>query len=402
MTHTRRKVCLLGATGSIGQSCLDLIAEHPTRFALHSASAHSDVEGMVAIVARFRPAEVAMSLPEAARTLADRLRAEGYGEVRVHVGPTGLAEIAADPATEMVVAGIVGIAGLASVWAAAQAGKTILLANKEALVCAGGLLVALCAKSGATVLPIDSEHNAIFQCLGLGYRCFSSPPEVLRLLLTASGGPFRTWEPEAIRRATVAQAVKHPNWSMGQKISVDSATMMNKGLEWIEAHWLFSMPMDQIQIVVHPESIIHSMVAYSDGSTLAQLGAPDMRTPIAHAMAWPQRMSAPSAALDWTALKALHFETPDPVKFPALRLVPQAMSAGASATICLNAANEGAVDAFLRGAIPFGAITDMVEQSLDSLSGRFSTPDSLEEVLEVDAQVRRGLQSLLSSAGSRA
>lgn len=396
MTHTPRPICLLGATGSIGQSCLDLIAQHPSRFVLKSASAHSDVEGMLRIVQLHRPMDVAMSNPEAAIQLSARLQAEGLSAVRVHPGPAALGRLAGDPATELVVAGIVGIAGLASVWSAAQAGKTILLANKEALVCAGGLLVALCAKTGATVLPIDSEHNAIFQCLGLGYRCFSQPAEVKRLLLTASGGPFRTWTAQAIRQATVAQAIKHPNWSMGQKISVDSATMMNKGLEWIEAYWLFSMPMDRIQIVVHPESIIHSMVEYSDGSTLAQLGAPDMRTPIAHAMAWPQRMAAPSPSLDWTQLQALHFELPDPVKFPALRLVPQAMQAGANATICLNAANEVAVDAFLRGAIPFGAITDAVDACLQGLAGKLPSPQGLDDVLAIDAEARRGVQALLA------
>jgi 1-deoxy-D-xylulose-5-phosphate reductoisomerase len=343
-----------------------------------------------------------MSNPEAATKLSERLRAEGFSAVRVHSGPAALAQLAADPATDMVVAGIVGIAGLSSVWAAAQAGKTILLANKEALVCAGSLLVALCAQTGATVLPIDSEHNAIFQCLGRDYRCFSQPVEVKRLLLTASGGPFRTWTVQAIRQATVAQAIKHPNWSMGQKISVDSATMMNKGLEWIEAYWLFAMPMDRIQIVVHPESIIHSMVEYSDGSTLAQLGAPDMRTPIAHAMAWPERMAAPSPSLDWTRLQALHFEAPDPVKFPALRLVPEAMQAGANATICLNAANEVAVDAFLRGGISFGAITDAVDACLQGLAGKLPSPKGLDDVLAIDAQARRSVQGMLGldAAGS--
>ena len=400
MTHPQRALCLLGATGSIGQSCLDLIAQHPTRFVLKAATAHSDVEGMLRIVHRHRPVDVAMSNPEAALQLSARLQAEGLSAVRVHSGPDALARLAGDPATEMVVAGIVGIAGLSSVWSAAQAGKTILLANKEALVCAGSLLVALCAKTGATVLPIDSEHNAIFQCLGLGYRCFSPPAEVKRLLLTASGGPFRTWTAQAIRQATVAQAIKHPNWSMGQKISVDSATMMNKGLEWIEAYWLFAMPMDRIQIVVHPESIIHSMVEYSDGSTLAQLGAPDMRTPIAHAMAWPERMAAPSPSLDWTQLQALHFEVPDPVKFPALRLVPQAMQAGAHATVCLNAANEVAVDAFLRGAIPFGAITDAVDACLQGVAGRLSAPQGLEDVLAIDAEARLAVQALLGLGGA--
>ena len=399
---TIRNVCLLGATGSIGQSTLDLIDAHPQKFRLHSASAYSDIEGMVRVIRRAHPKMVAMASLEAAVALESRLDAEGIVGVSVLAGPEGLNALAAASEVDIVVAGIVGIAGLSSVWAAAQAGKTILLANKEALVCAGALLVKVCAASGATVLPIDSEHNAIFQCLGLQYRCFVPPPEVRRLLLTASGGPFRTWSVDQIRVATVAQAIRHPNWSMGQKISVDSATMMNKGLEWIEAHWLFAMPMDRIQIVVHPESIIHSMVEYSDGSTLAQLGAPDMRTPIAHALAWPDRMGAPSPALDWAHLAALHFEQPDFTRFPAIRLAREAAELGAAATICLNAANEVAVAAFLRGEIPFGTITDTVEECLDRLAPKIASPRSLEEVMAIDHEVRAQLgasrpRSLLSA-----
>lgn len=390
-----RNVCLLGATGSIGQSTLDLIAAHPQRFRLYAAAAHTDVAGMLRVIAQGRPSLVAMASPDAAQALSAQLVAQGIGGVTVLSGTEGLNTLASAADTDMVVAGIVGIAGLSSVWAAAKAGKTILLANKEAVVCAGALLVKVCAQSGATILPIDSEHNAIFQCLGLQYRCFTRPPEVRRLLLTASGGPFRTWSVQQIRAATVAQAIKHPNWSMGQKISVDSATMMNKGLEWIEAHWLFAMPMDHIQIVVHPESIIHSMVEYSDGSTLAQLGAPDMRTPIAHAMAWPDRMSAPSPALDWAQLSALHFEQPDPERFPAIGLARQAMQAGATATICLNAANEVAVAAFLQGVIGFGAITDAVDDSLQKLASQMPAPQTLEDVMAIDQELRLRLAAAL-------
>jgi 1-deoxy-D-xylulose-5-phosphate reductoisomerase len=290
---------------------------------------------------------------------------------------------------DTVVAGIVGVAGLPSVWQAVAAGKRVLLANKEALVCAGGLLVSAARASGATILPIDSEHNAIFQALGAGYRCFERPEDVHRILLTASGGPFRQWPIEKMALATVEEAIAHPNWSMGRKISVDSATMANKGLEWIEAHWLFAMAPEEIEIVVHPESLIHSMVEFVDGSTLAQLGPPDMRTPIAHALAWPGRMTSGVTRLDWRSIQALHFEKPDPTRFPALSLVAACLQSGQAAANVFNAANEQAVDAFLGSRIRFGQIQELVGDVLSEMAGRLTEPGCLEDVVGLDGEARR-------------
>jgi 1-deoxy-D-xylulose-5-phosphate reductoisomerase len=288
------------------------------------------------------------------------------------------------------VAGIVGAAGLPSALSAARHGKTILLANKEALVMAGALMVDAAAHGGATVLPIDSEHNAIFQCLGENYRCFSRPAGITRLLLTASGGPFRQWEKDRIFQATVSEAIAHPNWSMGRKISVDSATMMNKGLELIEAHWLFAVPEQSIDVVVHPQSVIHSMVEFDDGSVLAQLGSPDMRTPIACAMSWPKRIATPVTKLDWTTAKQLDFEPPDDIRFPSLALARQTLQIGGAASAILNAANEIAVDAFLHERIRFGHIFRVVESTLlDLTSGVTAVPSSLEALLEIDREARR-------------
>jgi 1-deoxy-D-xylulose-5-phosphate reductoisomerase len=264
-----------------------------------------------------------------------------------------------------------------------------LLANKEARVMAGSLMVDAARKHGATIIPIDSEHNAIFQCLGDGYRCFTMPDGVTRLLLTASGGPFRTWDKPAIMNATVSQAIAHPNWSMGRKISVDSATMMNKGLELIEAHWLFAMPESRIDVVVHPQSVVHSMVEFSDGSTLAQLGSPDMRTPIACALSWPDRIDTKVERLNWASVKSLDFEPPDDDRFPSLALARQALRAGGAASAVLNAANEIAVDAFLQERLLFGQIFGVVESTLNHLHASASyAPTSIDALLDMDAQAR--------------
>ncbi|MGA1301067.1 MAG: 1-deoxy-D-xylulose-5-phosphate reductoisomerase [Burkholderiaceae bacterium] len=369
--NRRQRLAILGATGSIGASTLDLVRRHPDRFEVVALSAHRDHEGLLRLVEAFKPKVVCLSDPLAAEHFRQALGQSSQRHVFGLAGPEGLCELAGLAEVDTVVAGIVGVAGLPSVWRAVAAGKRVLLANKEALVCAGGLMVAQAASSGATILPIDSEHNAIFQALGPGYRCFEQPTDVRRILLTASGGPFRSW------------------WTMGKKITVDSATMANKGLEWIEAHWLFAMPPQDIEIVVHPESVIHSMVEFEDGSTLAQLGPPDMRTPIAHAMAWPQRINSGVTPLDWRAIKALHFEEPDPIRFPALGHVAACLEQGQAAGNVFNAANEQAVDAFLAGRIRFGQIQNLVGDVLSELVGRVADPTSVDDVIDIDSQARR-------------
>lgn len=385
---TVKRICLLGATGSIGKSTLDLIAQHPDQFELFSASANSDVEGMLRLVQAFKPTQVCMRDEAAGQRLSTQLKALGLAKTELLIGGQGLNNLAAHPSVDTVVAGIVGIAGLLPVWSAVSTGKSVLLANKEALVCAGELFVQAAKRSDARILPIDSEHNAIFQCLGSAYRCFTRPASVRRLLLTASGGPFRQWSPEAIRSATPEQAVKHPNWVMGPKISVDSATMMNKALELIEAHWLFAMPAAEIEVVIHPQSIIHSMVEFQDGSTLAQLGAPDMRTPIAHAMAWPHRIQSSVESLNWSQLRELQFEVPDNKRFPSLEFARHALASGPVASICLNATNEVMVARFLKGDCAFGAIFDQVEEGLSRFAGRFPIPTGLDDVMAIDTEVR--------------
>ncbi len=385
---TVKRICLLGATGSIGKSTLDLIAQHPDQFELFSASANSDVEGMLRLVQAFKPTQVCMRDEAAGQRLSTQLKALGLAKTELLIGGQGLNNLAAHSSVDTVVAGIVGIAGLLPVWSAVSTGKSVLLANKEALVCAGELFVQAAKRSDARILPIDSEHNAIFQCLGSAYRCFTRPASVRRLLLTASGGPFRQWSPEAIRSATPEQAVKHPNWVMGPKISVDSATMMNKALELIEAHWLFAMPAAEIEVVIHPQSIIHSMVEFQDGSTLAQLGAPDMRTPIAHAMAWPHRIQSSVESLNWSQLRELQFEVPDNKRFPSLEFARHALASGPVASICLNATNEVMVARFLKGDCAFGAIFDQVEEGLSRFAGRFPVPTGLDDVMAIDTEVR--------------
>jgi 1-deoxy-D-xylulose-5-phosphate reductoisomerase len=395
------QISVLGATGSIGQSTLDLVRQHPDQFCVRGLTAHQDVEGMLALIKTHRPALVAMADPTAAHQLTVAFKAAGLSGTEILAGETGLAAVAADPQAERIVAGIVGVAGLPSVWAAVTAGKTILLANKEALVCAGALLIEQARRCQATILPIDSEHNAMFQCLGADYRCFERPEGVEGLILTASGGPFRSWASADIEAAGVAQAIAHPNWVMGRKISVDSASLANKGLEFIEAHWLFSMPADRIQVVVHPQSLIHSMVAFADGSTLAQLGSPDMRTPIAHALAWPRRISAGVQSLRWDQITRLDFEQPDLRRFPALAMAQSSLASGPAATTIFNAANEQAVAVFLEGKMPFGMIPRAIAATLEGLAHQVEAPAQLEEVFDIDHRARDFCQKWLAKTVTR-
>lgn len=372
-----RKVSIFGATGSVGMSTLDLIQREPDQYDVLALTAHGDVNGLAA-VARQSGARIAViGKPECYEALKDALRGSG---VEVAAGEQALVDVA-QAGADWSMAAIVGCAGLRPTMAALKAGGTVALANKESLVSAGALMMDAAAHSGATLLPVDSEHNAIFQCLA-GSRL----EDVSRIILTASGGPFRTCSREEMRAITPAQAVAHPNWSMGAKISVDSATMMNKGLEFIEAAHLFPVGLDRIEILVHPQSIIHSMVEYRDRSTLAQLGSPDMRIPIASALAWPQRMATPCQPLDLTKIGRLDFEAPDPERFPALRLARHAAERGGVAPAILNAANEVAVAAFLAGAIGFLDIAMIVEDVLN----RYSAPDpnGIDDVLEADANAR--------------
>ncbi|HHH37949.1 MAG TPA: 1-deoxy-D-xylulose-5-phosphate reductoisomerase, partial [Sedimenticola sp.] len=338
---------VLGSTGSIGVSTLDVIARHPTRYRAVALTANRDVEGLFAQCRSHRPDYAVMADPEAALALERRIR-DAALPVRVLAGVEGLEAVAELPEVEQVMAAIVGAAGLLPALAAVRAGKRILLANKEALVVSGRLFMEAVERHGARVLPIDSEHNAVFQCMPPGFGQEGlEPVGVRRILLTASGGPFREASPEQLEQVTPDQACAHPNWSMGRKISVDSATMMNKGLEVIEACWLFHTGPEQVDVVLHPQSVIHSLVEYRDGSVLAQLGNPDMRTPIAHAMAWPGRIESGVASLDLFQVGRLDFEPPSPGRFPCLRLAYQAIEAGGSMPAVLNAANEVAVAAFL-------------------------------------------------------
>lgn len=380
-----RGVAILGSTGSIGVSTLDVIARHPERYQVVALSAHRDVQGMLDQCRQFRPSLAAMADPAAATALQRAVAAEGLG-VEVMAGPAGLDAVATHPDATDLMAAIVGAAGVLPTLAAVRLGRRILLANKEALVVSGALFMAAAKASGAQILPIDSEHNAVFQCLPPGFGGGLDRVGVEHILLTASGGPFRCRPLSELHDVTPVQACAHPNWEMGRKISVDSATMMNKGLEVIEARWLFDAHPEQIRVVVHPQSVIHSMVQYVDGSVLAQLGNPDMRTPIAHALAWPQRHSSGVAMLDLFEIARLDFEPPDLVRFPCLRLAFEAVMAGGTAPAVLNAANEVAVARFLDGELGFTGIAEVVERTLDSVD--IGAADSLDELLAVDARAR--------------
>ena len=380
-----RRLSLLGATGSIGGSTLDVVARHPGRFEVVALGANRDADKLAALCRRHRPRVAVLRDADAARALEGDLRATGL-PTEVLAGDAGLCAIAALPDVDTVLAAIVGAAGLAPTLAAARAGKRILLANKEALVIGGASFMAAVAEGGATLLPIDSEHNAIFQCLPPERTRDPAAAGVRRILLTASGGPFRTRLPADLERATPDEACAHPNWVMGRKISVDSATMMNKGLEVIEAHWLFGAPRDAIEVVIHPESVIHSLVEYVDGSVLAQLGNPDMRTPIAQALAYPERIDTGVTPLDLARHRALTFEAPDQARFPCLALAYEALAAGGTAPAILNAANEVAVAAFLAGHARYTDIAPTCAEALARLPAR--PVHALDDALDADADAR--------------
>jgi 1-deoxy-D-xylulose-5-phosphate reductoisomerase len=379
-------VCILGSTGTVGVNTLDVLSRNRERFNLVALSANCNVDAMLGQCIEWEPRFAVMASPDAAQRLHEQLVARGL-DIEVLAGTEGLETVAAHESVDYVMAGIVGAAGLLPTLAAARAGKRVLLANKEALVMSGRLFMDAVRDNGAELVPIDSEHNAIFQCMpgpvggSNGIDC-----GVQRILLTGSGGPFRSVPLEQLHDVSPDEACAHPNWVMGRKISVDSATMMNKGLEVIEACWLFDMATDRIEVVIHPQSIIHSMVQYVDGSVLAQLGQPDMRTPIAHAMAWPERIASGVERLDFTKLTGLDFEAPDYDRLPCLRLGYEAAQAGGTTPTVLNAANEIAVDAFLCGQMRFTDIPRVIETTLADISRQDAT--TLETVLDVDATAR--------------
>ena len=389
------QITLLGATGSIGASTLDVVTRHPDRYQIYALTANTNVEAMQLLCDRWNPRYAVMNDVESAAELRSRL-SSAKSQTVVLEGESGLLQVVNDQQVDCVVAAIVGAAGLVPTLAAAKAGKRVLLANKEALVMSGKLFIDTARENNAVLMPVDSEHNAIFQCLPDSLTEHHSSVKMVnqqacvgikRILLTASGGPFRTWSTEQLHDVTPEQAVAHPNWDMGRKISVDSATLMNKGLELIEAYWLFDMDIANIDVVIHPQSVIHSMVTYTDGSVLAQLGNPDMRTPIAHALAWPERISSGVEPLNIFDVAKLDFEQPDLARFPCLRLCYEAIKKGGSATIVLNAANEIAVAAFLDEKIGFNDIAVVIEQTMDKAK---ITDDvsSLEDILEADAMAR--------------
>ncbi len=388
-----RNIAVLGATGSIGASTLDVAARHPDRFRVVALSARCNVDALAGLCLRFEPEVAVIADPAAEEALRARLAAAGLS-TRVAAGAEALAAVAADGAVDTVVAAIVGAAGLASTLAAARAGKRLLLANKEAIVMAGPLLLAALAEGGGELLPLDSEHNAVFQCLP-GGRPDLVRSGVRRIVLTASGGPFRGRTRAELGAVTPDMACAHPNWRMGRKISVDSATLMNKGLEVIEAHFLFGAPAAQIDVVVHPQSIVHSMVEYHDGSVLAQLGNPDMRTAIAHALAWPERVDAGVGMLDLVATGTLGFEAVDRETFACLDLAYAALRAGGTAPAILNAANEEAVAAFLDQRLPFLAIADVVAECLQLLPA--AAVAGLDDLLDSDLTARRQAQRIIAA-----
>ncbi|MGD9584487.1 MAG: 1-deoxy-D-xylulose-5-phosphate reductoisomerase [Lysobacterales bacterium] len=382
-----RRIALFGATGSIGASALDVIARHPDRFRIDTLAAHRKVDALLGLCSRFRPRRVVITDPEAATAMQHGLVQAGFDDIELLVGAAALDQVAASSEVDLVIAAIVGAAGLPSTLAAAEAGKTILLANKEAVVIAGALLFDALARSGGQLIPLDSEHNAIFQCLPADYARNPAAHGIRRVLLTASGGPFRGYDRAGLARVTPAQAVRHPRWQMGPKISVDSATLMNKGLEVIEAHWLFGFAPNQIDVLVHPQSLVHSLVEYADGSLLAQVGPADMRTPIAQALAWPERIESGVAPLDLLSCGPLEFEPPDQALFRCLPLARAALVEGGAAPAVLNAANEVAVAAFLAGRLAFLAIPEVIEYALAGFVQ--SGPLTLPALLAADADARR-------------
>ncbi len=400
MTSSRiASVAVLGSTGSIGVNTLSVIAQHPERFEVFALAANSDVDTMFAQCEQFKPRYAVLADESAAERLEFRVR-EAALDCVVLGGAAALQDVAARPEVDAVMAAIVGAAGLASTLVAAEAGKKIMLANKESMVMAGPLLIDTARATGSVLLPIDSEHNAIFQALPANYARDMDAAGIRRLILTASGGPFLHASAEMLASATPDQACAHPKWSMGRKISVDSATLMNKGLEVIEAHYLFGANAEQIDVVIHPQSIVHSMVEYVDGSVIAQMGNPDMRTPIAHALAYPQRVEAGVKRLDLAGAGRLEFMAPDCERFPCLRLAYQALRAGDSAPVYLNAANEVAVDRFLKHEISFNAIAAIVEQVMEDLPLR--PVQSIEQILAADGSARTAAAKLANSVSGSA
>ena len=390
-----RSVSVLGATGSIGDSTMDLLRGAPERYQVEALTANSNVAGLAKLAKEFDARFVAIGDPALLEDLRDALAGTG---TECGAGESAIIEAASRPA-DWVMAAVSGAAGLKPALAAVDRGATVALANKECLVCAGDFFMQRAAKAGACILPADSEHNALFQALGSGHR-----EELVRVIITASGGPFRTWKSADIEQATLAQALKHPNWSMGQKITIDSASMMNKGLEVIEASYLFALTPDEIDVLVHPQSIVHGMVEFSDRSVVAQLGAPDMRIPIAHCLGWPDRIVGPSARLDLAKIGQLTFEAPDYDRFPGLKLAYDALRTGHGATTVYNAANEVAVAAFIAGKIRFGAIARLVEATMNAWirSGNLEPLGSADDAIAVDHNARNKAATLLPQIAAKA
>lgn len=389
---TKQRLAILGATGSIGVSTLDVVARHTDRFEVFGLTAHRRVDALLAQCLRFTPRIAVVDDDAQAVQLRQGLAAHGV-RTEVAVGPAALAALAAHPEVDSVMAAIVGAAGLAPCLAAAEAGKRLLLANKEALVVGGAYFMDAVRRGGATLLPIDSEHSAIFQCLPDDRSAWDR--RIDHIVLTASGGPFRTRDPESLHDVTPDEAVAHPNWVMGRKISVDSATMMNKALEVIEARWLFGLPPERIRVVIHPQSIVHSMVVCRDASVLAQLGTPDMKVPIAYGLSWPERVESGAARLDFLALKALTFEEADRRRFPGLFLAYDALAGPEGSSAVLNAANEEAVAAFLDGTLRFTGIHSVNARTVDALAGQLGRIGSLEELLALDVRARATARALI-------
>jgi len=385
-----KSVTLLGATGSIGLSTADLLKRNRDHYRVEAVTAARNAAALAALARELGARFAAVADPAHYPALKQALAGSG---IEAGAGPEAVVEAAERPA-DWVMAAITGAAGLTPTLAAVRRGAAVALANKECLVCAGALFMRAAQDSGTTLLPVDSEHNAIFQALGSGRR-----DDVRRIILTASGGPFRTWPLDRIRSATIEEALRHPNWAMGKKITIDSATMMNKGLELIEAHHLFGLPPERIEILVHPQSVVHSLVEFRDGSLIAQLGPPDMRVPIAHCLAWPARMEGAAPALDLARVASLTFEAPDPVRFPALRLAREALEAGGGASTALNAANEIAVEGFLAGRLGFARIVALVEETLLEAGrrGLLREPQSIDDALSVDHVSRSLARELLPS-----
>jgi 1-deoxy-D-xylulose-5-phosphate reductoisomerase len=394
-SSTERSVTLLGATGSIGASTVDLIKRERDRYRVEAVSANKNAAALASLAREVGARFAAVGDPQAYDELKDALSGSG---IEAGAGESALVEAAQRPA-DWVIGAITGAAGLRPTLAAAERGAIVALANKETLVCAGGLFMRRAAAAGATVLPVDSEHNALFQAMSGSRR-----EDVRRVILTASGGPFRTTSAEAIRTATVEQALKHPNWSMGAKVTIDSATLMNKGLEVIEAHHLFALPSEQIDVLVHPQSIVHSLVEFCDGSLIAQLGSPDMRIPIAYCLAWPERINGPAPRLDLAQHGTLTFEEPDVARFPALALARRALEAGGGAPTVLNAANEVAVGEFLSHRLGFGGIVALVEATLEAAVSRNWTtePENIEDALSIDHNTRLLARGLLPEIAAKA